>query len=182
LLWTVFRNVHEKDVDEGRGAGRFVHQVSRRIISYSVLQLCFCPVPFSVLLPCCILTPTPYYSPFSKTLKTPIFPFIPSIPLSPFLLFIFSQGCNTVSFHKDRAKGEKTQFREIIFPLPPPLLTCAETLYINFHFIPLFTSLFPPSPLFAISSDQKLAKIRSKVDKENERCFKRKNGFGVIHN
>lgn len=126
MLWTGFRNVHEKDVDEGRGAGRFVHQVSRRIISYSVPQLCFCPVPFSFLLPCCILTPTPCYSPFSKTLKTPIFPFIPSIPLSPFLLFIFSQGCNTVSFRKDRAKGEKTQFREINFPLPPPLPTCAE--------------------------------------------------------
>jgi hypothetical protein len=55
-------------------------------------------------------------------------------------------------------------------------------LYINFHFIPPFTSVFPLSLLFAISSDQKLAKIRSKVDIENERCFKRKNGFGVIHN
>lgn len=182
MLWTGLRNVHEKDVDEGRRAGRFVHQVSRRIIAYSLLHLCFSPVPFSLLLPCYVTIPTPYFSPFSKTLKTSIFLFIPFIPLSPFLLFIFSQGCNTVSFRKDRAKGEKTQFREINFPLPPPLLTCSETLYINFHFIPLFTSAFPLSLPFAISSDQKLAKIRSKVDIENERCFKRKNGFGVIHN
>lgn len=182
MLWTGCRKIHEKDVDEGSGAGRFVHQVSRRIISYSLLQLCFSPVPFSFRLPCCIPIATPYFPPFSKSLKTSIFPSIPSIPLSPFLLFIFSQGCNTVSFRKDRAKGEKTQFREINFPLPPPLPTCSETLYINFHFIPPFTSIFPPSLLFAISSDQKPAKIRSKVDIGNERCFERKNGFGVIHN
>jgi hypothetical protein len=59
--------------------------------------------------------------PFSKTLETCISPFC-SFPFSiPFFLFIFSQGCNTVSFRKERSRGKKTQFREINLPVPPPL-------------------------------------------------------------
>lgn len=55
LLYTGFGAQHEKKVREGRVAARFVHQVSRRIISYSV------PQSRSVLflLHCCI--PIPYF-------------------------------------------------------------------------------------------------------------------------
>jgi hypothetical protein len=106
----------------GRGnAVRFVRrQVSRTVISYSSPLLCFA---FLFLLQRSIRTQPLSFppSPFWKTLETWISPFY-SFPFSiPFFLFIFPQGCNTVSFRKERPKGKKTQFREIKLPAPPPL-------------------------------------------------------------
>jgi hypothetical protein len=134
----------EKEIG-GRGTpyGLFVRCAVR---SYRILRHNSVPFPFrfSVSSSALHTYTTPFFSPLplsQKTLETWISPFC-SFPFSiPFFLFIFPQGCNTVSFRKERSKGKKTQFREIRLPAPPPLPSRCETLYINLRFTPLFTSL-----------------------------------------
>lgn len=153
LLCTGFGDLHDKNVGEGRRAGRFVRQVSRRIISYSLPQLSFSSVSSSVLYTYTFL---PLYW---KTLRTSIFLFLLLSPSS----YFFLQGA--VQFLSwGTGQGEKDSISEINPPPPPPLPTCSETLYINFRFTSLFTSIFAFSLLFAISSDQELTKIRSEVE------------------
>lgn len=82
--------------------------------------------------------PIPYIPLYWKTLRTSILPFLLLLLLPPPPLYFFTPlGCNTVSFVRN-GPGEKDSIPE--FSLPPPLLTCSQTLYINFHFTSLHYS------------------------------------------